>query len=354
MRPRQLALLLPFFCLLAACERSPHDPSRGGDAASPSASLAIAPSAPLVEPHPSPADETAGRVISPVEPERVLLRRLADDPQLARHRDVLLAHFDVALDTALEVQSAKLPGDRRARLLMSGPGDRRPMILTVDAEGNILWTKERPLAGIHPGTSEMVIAPGPAGQVVLIWYDKPSRVVAQRIWDTNGGIFADFQLLSVEACEALSALYWPGTGWVVAAAQPLGSARLQLLGETGRLMWGSDSRGLPWVSRGGAPVTLALDGDDSVIAVQVGDPRKGAAGPDRLHAARYDAKGSPLWEEPVELATIARAPAGIAPPRIAATRVEPGVLRLTLPKGASKAGVELRSSGAVEAARPAR
>jgi hypothetical protein len=353
MRPRQLALLLP---LLAACERFHHDPppldAGLADAAAPSAPLASAP--PSAEPAPAPSGETPGRALSPVESERVLLRRLADDPQLARQRDALLAHFDVALDTPLEVQTAPLPGDRRARLLMSGPKDRRPMILTVDAEGNILWTKERPLAGIHPGTSEMVIAPGPAGQVILIWYDRPSHVVAQRVWDTNGGIFADFQLLEIESCEALSALYWPGKGWVVAAAQPLGTARLQLLDESGRLAWGAGSRGLPWISRGGAPVTLALDGDESVVMVQVGDAPKGAAGPDHLYAARYDSKGLPLWEQPAELAMIARVPSGITPPRIVAQRSEPGAIELTLPPGASKASVTLRSSGAVEAGRARR
>ncbi|MEO7330662.1 MAG: hypothetical protein ABI193_18955 [Minicystis sp.] len=353
MRPRLLALLLPL--LLAACDRLHHDPASldagAADRATPSSSASAVP---LAEPPPPPSDETPIHAPSPVESQRVLLRRLADDPQLARHRDTLLAHFDVALDTALEVQTARLPGNRRARLLMSGPKDRRPMILTVDAEGNILWTKERPLAGIHPGTSEMVIAPGPAGQVILIWYDKPSQVVAQRIWDTNGGIFADFQLLSIESCESLSALYWPGKGWVVAAAQPLGTARLQLLDETGRLAWGAGSHGLPWVSRSGAPVTLALDGDESVIAAQVGDARKGAAGPDQIYAVRYDARGAPLWEDPATLGTIARAPAGISSPRIVATRSDLGVLTLALPPGASRPRVELRSSGVVEGAHPAR
>src|SRR5205814_95114 len=109
----------------------------------------------------------------------------------------------------------------------------------------------------------------------------------------------------------LSALYWPGRGWVVAAAQPSGAARLQLLDESGRLGWGLGSRGLPWVSRAGAPVTLVLDTDQTVTAIQLGDAREGLArlGPDHVWAARYDPAGTALWERPLDAGTVPRAAA---------------------------------------------
>ncbi|MFO0762130.1 MAG: hypothetical protein U0359_37170 [Byssovorax sp.] len=346
--------LVALVALVAGCDRFHHDPPADagpGDAAS--MPLAIASAAASASGAPAeidPRGEAAGPPVAPAEAARRLLHTLEDDPALVRHRDMLRAHFDVALDTPLEEQAIPLPGDRRAVLLTSGPQDRRPIVLALDAAGKLLWTKARPLAGIRPGTSEMALTTGPNGQVVLIWFDQPTQVVAERIWDTNGGIFADFQLLTIERCTALSALYWPHHGWVIAAAAPLASARIQLLDEAGGLGWGRESRGLPWASRSGAAVTLALDTDESVVMTQVGDAKRGAdrAGPDRIWAMRYDGEGAPLWKEALEVATIARAPAGVAVPRIEAARKEPGAVELSLPKGASRASAMVRATGVVE------
>ena len=244
------------------------------------------------------------------------------------------------------MQSAALAGGRRAVLLQGRPKERNPLILVLDPQGALLWTKERPLAGIAPEVSEMVLAPGPEGEVALLWFDTPTHLVALRKWAADGGILADFQLLDTGPCEALSGMYWPGQGWVVVAAQR-GAARAQLLDEHGRLAWGEGGIDLPWTGRASAPASIALDTEGSVMLLQaaavVGKPGE------RVLAARHNAAGAALWDRPADVGAAPPGSAGLG--RIAAERVAEGVVRVALGAGPGRLAAEVSWSGAAKPAR---
>src|SRR5262249_10980711 len=162
--------------------------------------------------------------------------RLVQERALVPHEALLRGHFDGALPSPLEIQVAALPGDRRATLATGEPRRRNPFLLVTTAKGDLLWTKERPLAGTRQVVTEMVVCPGPHGEVALLWCDIPTQVVGLRKWAADGRVLADFQVLEVDVCEALSALYWPGHGWVAVASQH-GAAHAQLLDEVGKRTW---------------------------------------------------------------------------------------------------------------------
>jgi hypothetical protein len=301
---------------------------------------------------PASPDATQRHPLSTAEPRRVTLRRLEDDRALLRHRDLLRAHFGAALAAPLELQIADALGDRRAILVSGGPKDRNPIILVLDADQKVLWTKERPLAGIAPGVKEVALLPGPDGQVTISWFDAPTRLLALRAWDARGGILADFQLLEIEACDALSGLYWPGQGFLVVAAQAGGAARAQLLDEGGKLAWGLGGRAVPWVSRAGAPVAIAVDTHRSVVILQLGELPRAArpAGPEHALAVRFDAQGAALWDRPVDLGPAPLSAGGRTGERILARRADEGFVRVSLP-WAPRRDVEVSAVGVVSAPR---
>jgi hypothetical protein len=247
---------------------------------------------------------------------------------LLSHEALLRAHFGGAIPSPLELQTAVLQYDHRAFLASDEPRRRNPFLLVTRASGELLWTKERPLAGTLQVVTEMVVAPGPRGEVALLWCDIPTRVVGLRRWAEDGVVLADFEVVEVDLCEALAGLYWPGRGWVAVASQH-GAARAQLLEEGGKRAWGPKGNELPWTARPSAPASIAVDSDTSVILFQVGELRRdeGSAAPDRVLAMRYDTLGTPLWERPLDLGA---APAGSTAPRVVATSVEPGKVRVSL------------------------
>jgi hypothetical protein len=344
----------------AACSRKGGEAALGdaGPIASaaaplePPASAAEAPPEPLDESPPARDAETPRRPLEAAEPRRTTLRRLEDDRTLRPHGELLRAHFGGSIPAPIEIQATPVGGERRAILVTGGAVDRRPFLFVLDAEDRVVWTKERPLAGIAPGVREIVVLPGSDGQVAISWFDVPTKLVALRVWDATGGILADFQLFSIESGDALSALYWPGRGFLVVAAEARGAARAQLLDESGRLAWGQGGKALPWVSRGGAPVAIAVDTESSVVLAQVGEVEKARAGdPGHALAWRYDARGAALWERPIDLGAVTPQGGGGAGARIGATRASEGVVRVSIPSGGSRRALEVNAVGVVSAAR---
>ena len=190
------------------------------------------------------------------------------------HERLLRAHFGGVLPSPLELETARLSGDRSAFLACDEPRRRNPFLLVTSASGELLWTKEHPLAGTRQVVTEMAVTPGPHGEVALLWCDIPTQVVGLRRWAEDGVVLADFAVVEVDLCEALSGLYWPGHGWVAVASQH-GAARVQLLDESGRRAWGPKGGELPWTARPSSPAAIAVDTDDSVMLFQVGDLRRG-------------------------------------------------------------------------------
>jgi hypothetical protein len=348
MSSRSAAAALVLF--LAACTRPPAPEHDGGVSLPPPSAAAstelAAPSA--VEPDPpAPVASTVSRDgafgLPPpaAEARRSVLRRLDEERALVPHEGILRAHFGGALPSPLELQTAALSGDRRAFLACDEPRRRNPFLLVTRASGELLWTKERPLAGTRQVVTELSVTPGPRGEVALLWCDIPTQVVGLRRWAADGVVLADFAVVEVDLCEALAGLYWPGRGWVAVASQH-GPARAQLLDEGGRRAWGPKGNELPWAARPSSPASIAVDSDVSVILFQVGDLRRGegSAAPDRVLAMRYDTLGTALWEQPLDLGA---APGGAAAPRITAASVEAGKVRVSL--GAKMAATVTSAGG---------
>jgi hypothetical protein len=234
-------------------------------------------------------------------------------------------------------------------MLVFGEPPSTPLVLVTDASGARLeWSKDRPLAGTRGGSTEIALVAGPHGEVGLAWYDAPTHVVALRRWHADGGVLGDFELLDVDACNALSAIYWPGRGWVAVAAQP-GFALAQRLDEQGTLAWGREGRNVAAGVRAGGAVSLALDLDVSLMLLQLGHaggpPARGDA--PHLLATRLDGAGERLWQAPLDL--------GEAPPRadrerVVLERARPGLVRVTL----GGLDAEIGSTGHVSFLRQAR
>ena len=313
--PSRVVRLLLWAPLLVGLASGACACSRAGDAANkgaPSASASFAAPAPSA---PEPVDAPAPRVEEPerapiddpgppipaAEARRTTLRRLAEDKALVAHEPVLIEHFGKPLPFPLTVQAAPVADGGRALLFQKSGKDRDPFILVLDAAGQSLWIKERPLAGIVPGVTEMVLMPTAKGDIVLTWYDGPTKIIAARHWDARGSILVDFPLLHADSCAALSGLHWPGKGFVVAAATA-GSARIQLLSDQGNLAFnGEDGVELPWTSRADAPVAIAIDSGHGVTLFQAGHAGAAKAGAPLSHllAARFDAQGKALWPRPL-------------------------------------------------------
>lgn len=333
--------------ILAACACA--HPSSGGAPSGdpPGASASATSDTPPSEPTPSAvppapdaelASPSAERIpaaflpLDPAEPRRSVLRRVADERALAPYEARIREHFEGTIPSPLEVQTSPLPGERRAFLVYGEPRRRHPFLLVTSAAGELLWTKERPLAGTRQVVTEMVVTPGPRGEVALLWCDIPTQVVGLRRWAADGAVLADFEVLEVDVCEALSGLYWPGRGWVVVASQH-GAARAQRLDDAGKRSWGPRGNELPWTARPSSPASIAVDSDVSVVLLQAGfrhTEGEGSAAADRVLAMRYDTLGTALWPQPIDLGVAPQGPA----PRIPVARVEPGRVRVSIaPRG---------------------
>jgi hypothetical protein len=348
-RPSRWLLVL----LLAGCARPGNDPAPAASASAPAAAPQTSAEVPAASADPLPAVQTAEGVVPehlhpPAEAQRSVLHRPEDAPAIAAHVATLRARLDAGVAWPLEVQTTRLAGDRRAALVYGDPRDRSPVLLVLDAKDGLLWGRDRPLAGTRQIVTEMAVMPGPRGEVALAWCDIPTQIVALRRWSPEGIPLADFELASVDVCEALSAIYWPGRGFLAVASQH-GAARAQLLDEAGKRAWGASAIELPWKARPSAPVSIAVDTDVSVMLFQVGDLARegGGAAPDRVLAMRYDTLGTALWARPIDLGPAPSSEVGAASPRIAAARAEPGSVRVSLGSGRAQVRATVTSVGSI-------
>ena len=350
---------LAFVALLSGvvamgCSRPGVGADAGADAVSdtpvasntPAAASSSASAAEQVAPDPSASAAPSARrrdvVGSGLEARRWVVTRIEADPILSANADALRKQHGGALPAALAVQATDLGADRRRALVVASERKdgtlENPMLFVVDEHGALLWSKERPVAGIKPPVGPLAVAAGPHGRFAMAVCDPPTSTVALRLWDGDGSPFADFSVLDAKACDAISLLYWPQHGWLVALAAGA-DTRVQLVTETGGLAW-SPGRVLGARFRTIAPVTLASDSPSSFVLVQYSQSPGVDRDVDHAVAFRYDDKAQPLWAAPVDLGAVRR----IAPgqERIALTRTSDGVLRALLTGGLT---VEIRSNG---------
>jgi hypothetical protein len=255
-------------------------------------------------------------------------RVLGFEPITERHREALAAHFKEPTPFPLAFQVVSAGVGRHAVLLQATRGEARPLVWLLDEGGNVAWTKERPTGGVKPGVTEISLASGPDGHVCIAWCNAASDSVAIRRWAEDGGAFADYDVIHVDACSALSVIYWPRRGWLVAVAWP-GGATFELISENGALAWGRDGVTLPWTFRAAAPLSLALDTPDSVMIFRLGQSG-GPASAEYMFASRYSTDGRPLWPGPLSLK---RLPAPVRDPaiRLLLGPAPDGTIRAELP-----------------------
>ncbi|MDF2693752.1 MAG: hypothetical protein K0S65_2135 [Labilithrix sp.] len=327
--------------LLGACSRKESSTSK--DASVDGPPLSMAPdAAPVVASVPDAGFTLT--TVPAVEARRSRVARLSDDASLAGARGLLEKQFAGAAGP-FDVATAELTALGRRAVLVSEAGkpnmsDARPIALVLDENNAVLWSRERPIAGILAPVGPIAIAAAPLGRVALAACDPPTGVVALRLWDDDGSPFADFQALSgVESCDALSLLYWPRRGWIVVTARA-GVTRARLLSESGAPAWG-EGLDLGVRSKPGAVAapSLAADTDDSFVLVQMVQPDAAEGSPFHALAFRYDSRGTAIWKAAVDLGALSRAPAPGERVKLAPT--SPGV-RVTLPSGAE---MDLRPSG---------
>ncbi len=273
--------------LLAASCGDPKSTNAEAPSATPSASAApsaaptstaSASATATAEPPPSATlpPDAVDTTAAPAEAQRKTLRAVADDPAFYANRNFFAEKYGGArLPLPLSLQAVPLPGGRRA-LLVTGQGAalEKPLIVVVEADHSIAWSKDRPLAGTRELARELTLTRGSRGEVLLFWYDEPTKVLAAREWTHDGGIFADYTVLSSEGCDSVAVLHWPPQGWVVALVDSAG-LHCQLLSEQGKRMWPEDGvevplgvDGGPSARPAGRPTIAVLNGE--IVEVTVG------------------------------------------------------------------------------------
>ncbi|HEX4445538.1 MAG TPA: hypothetical protein VH044_02330, partial [Polyangiaceae bacterium] len=300
--------------------------SRGApDATLPSASAPASAPTPAPTPAPAPAPVEAP---PSGEAHRSAVSRLEDDPSLRPHLATLRDHFGPAAGPFL-VQHVDLAQGRSA-VLVARADEGDPIVIAFDRD-QALWVKPHPAGGIVGPVKHLTLAPKPDGGVVFFAWVASLHLVAARIWADDGNAFGDFQLFSPESCDALSAAYGAGLGWV-AVCSSRGGARAQRMREDCTMAWGHD--GTPVGATAGAvgPPAIVFD-PPSVVVLE----RVVAVGGGRLLAYRYDADAQPLWSSPSDLgmdlapsaAAAGSTPTAAGPSgRIEASLARPSVVRV--------------------------
>ncbi len=271
------------------------------------------------------------------------MTRLETDTRLRAQLGVLRDHFGADSKGPFDEQRVELPGGRAA-FLVSRTDEREPIVLVVGRD-ELVWSKLRPTAGILPPVRHLALSPRPDGGVAVFGWVEGLHTVAARMWADDGNPFGDFELFTPDGCDALSAGYAPGNGWVVACASRTGT-RVQRMRDDCTLAWGR--QGVPIGASSASPVTIAFDTRSTLMLVQ----RSPSIGGDRLLAFRYDMSAHDLWETPVDLGMSARMNAG---DRVEATGVRDGVVRVDAPRPAPGKGplaVEVDSNGTMRPASP--
>jgi hypothetical protein len=308
--------------VLAACSRSPSGAGDAGgapDAASES----------VIDAAPAAGDAATARAAIPEEEppatfvgaRRARLTTLDDEPGLAKNAAAIKAHFGGKLPAAMELQAVPLATGKQGLLLSAADSDPNPIALLLDANGAPLWTKEHPLAGITPPVKPFAMAPRPDGGLAIFLYDEPTKLVAARMSAVDGAPYAELVLFELARCDAISAAWWPGRGWIVVASFP-GGARAQLLKEEGGFAWDPVGIAVGEGWRAPAPATIVIDPRTGTWVLAQHVTRGGG---DHAAALHYAADGTRIGSA-VDLGAVPRAAKTLD--RVEASLARPGFARI--------------------------
>ena len=276
------------------------------------------------------------------EAKRSLLAKLEAEPLLAAQIAAVSAHFGKDAKGPFALQRTELAGGRTALFVAREDGGT-PMLLVFEGD-KLLWSREQPVAGIVPPVEHVALAAHLAGGTALAAWDPATKLVVGRVAAEDGNPFGDFQVMNLDACEDVTAGYWPGRGILVIASTKAGP-RMQLMREDNTFAFAREGLAVGATWRAAGPVSMAFDGPTSVMLVQHASGAKPKT--DVVKVFRYSPGGKLLWEAPVEV----EVPAVPKPAEhLVAAVVRDGVVRIELPRGAvaSQArAIEVDSSGAV-------
>jgi hypothetical protein len=270
---------------------SPASPSGSPSSSAPSSTSVVAPwpstSAPL------PAELPAGEPPSAGEARRSTVPALERDPRLRPFLSILRAHFlegGPAGPFALQWIDRAGGG---AAVLVARADESDPVVLAVDRD-HVLYAREHPAGGITPPVLHITLAPGPERGVAFFAFVPAMHLVAARMWADDGNPYAEIVTLSTDACDALSAAYAAGMGWIVACSSKTGT-RAQRLREDLTVGWGTEGVVVGTIGPVDRPV-ITFDGADAGAPPRTWTltQRAKAVGGDRTLTFRYDADGQPV------------------------------------------------------------
>jgi hypothetical protein len=262
--------------------------------------------------------------------------------------DSLKKRFGDDLAT-LAAQSVALDSEHRGLFVYRPGSGLMPILINLESNGAIAWTREHALGGIHPGVEEVALATGAQGEMIIAFHDPVARVVGARRWAADGTRIMDLVMLEDVDCDALSLVRWPDRGWLVINSSR-GAIRAQLIDVNGRAPWGNSGRSITRGWLGSTPVNAVLDTDDSAILVFHGFT-PGTAGVDLTDSAvlaqRIDATGTLRYPSPVVVGRIVPSASARGAPRVITSRTAPGRVEVSLVRGATTEVVDVTSAGAV-------
>ena len=324
---------LGLFVVVAACSRKSAEPP--ADAAPETA-------APVVV-----ASDDAGAPSTTLRPPggeatRSTLATLDAEPLLAAQITFVSAHFGKDAKGPFALQRTELAGGRSALFVTRVDGST-PMLLVFQGD-RLVWSREQPLAGIVLPVEHPTLAAHLAGGTALAAWDPATKLVVGRVAGDEGNPFGDFEVMNLDACDGVTAGYWPGRGILIIASTKSGP-RMQLMREDNTFAYAREGLAIGAAWRAAGPVSIAVDSPTSVMLVQHASGQKPKT--DVVKIFRYAATGKMLWDAPVEVLV----PTVPNPTEhLVATVVRDGVVRIELPRGAvaSQAkALEVDSTGAV-------
>jgi hypothetical protein len=213
---------------------------------------------------------------------------LERDPLLRPYLSTLRAHFlEGGPAGPFAVQWIDRAGGGAA-VLVSRADESDPVVLAVDRD-RIVFTRDHPVAGITPPALHVTIAPGPERGVAVFSYVPAMKLVAARMWADDGNPYAEIVTLTTDSCDALTAAYDAGLGWIVACSSKTGT-RAQRLREDLTGAWGTEGAVVGTIG----PVERPLISFDDDAKTWTLTQRAKAVGGDRTLTFRYDADAEPV------------------------------------------------------------
>jgi hypothetical protein len=245
-------------------------------------------SAPAAAPNevPAPALPKQPDLAPPGRAARTVLASLDADPLLRPELAKLREHFGKDTRGPFAVQRVELAAGREG-VLVSRADESLPIAMELDRD-QLLYAKERPMAGIVPPVVHATIAPAPERGLAVFGYVESMHIVAARMWSDDSNAYSEIDVFHPDACEALTVTYHPSAGWIVACASSAGT-RAQRLDGGLTDVWGPEGIAVGTPGPAGR-ADIAFDGPSTWVLTQ----RAKAVGGDRTLTFRYDIDGQAL------------------------------------------------------------